>query len=241
MRTEKADLLFLPYTAETNIKTLAEYWSMAESQDVIQSNFSQKRIIFSHNNLKNVQYGYYTSKEGLDLADIENNSDLFINGHIHNGMFLNDKETILNLGILSGQNFNEDAFKYSHLACIIDTDTLELTFFENPFAFNFYKLEIAKEADFAVFKTLKANSVATIRVVETLVSRVREIAKTVNNLVEHRIISYRDSSTHSNTDNHVELAVSDHLKQFYDFVVEKVEDSVVSHEILKEELSKVLL
>ena len=55
--------------------------------------------------------------------------------------FLNNKETILNLGNLTGQNFGEDAFKYNHSACILDTNNLKLTFMRILWLLIFYKIK----------------------------------------------------------------------------------------------------
>ena len=107
--------------------------------DIISKIPNKKNLILSHNDLKDVAYGNFISNKGISLESINNNCDLFINGHIHNSSWINEK--VLNLGILTGQNFNEDALKYNHHIIILDLDTFELKFIENPFAFNFIKLE----------------------------------------------------------------------------------------------------
>lgn len=226
-------LLMLPYILEENRKPLTHYIDLIRDK---------KRVVVSHNDLKGVNYGFYTSTEGFDLSEIENNCDLFINGHIHNGMFLNDKESILNLGIFTGQNFNEDASKYSHYVCILDTETLQLEFFENPYAFNFYKLDIDKQDDLNKLTKLKNNAVVTLRCEDKLVMSAREMIARLDNIVEHRLISYRDSTGDVvNDDAKLDLQVKDHLQQFYTFILDNVDYSVVSLEVLKEELNKVVM
>lgn len=44
--------------------------------------------------------GQFISKAGFDINDIEDNCDLFINGHLHNGSKITDK--IFNVGNLTG-------------------------------------------------------------------------------------------------------------------------------------------
>jgi DNA repair exonuclease SbcCD nuclease subunit len=238
---EKADILFLPYILEENRKTIKEYWDITEPQEVYYPEFKQNKIIFSHNDLKNVQYGYYTSTEGFDLADIETNSDLYINGHIHNGMFINKNDTILNLGILSGQNFNEDAYRHPHYVCVLDTETLKLDFFENPYAFNFYKVEVSEEKDLKSLYQLKNNTVLTLKCEESLLDKAKEILISLSTVVEYRIISYKKEIDDSNiVKSNQELIVNDHLSQFYKFILDNISDEVVSKDVLKEELNKVI-
>lgn len=238
--TYGADMLFLPYISEENRRPLKEYWEETEEDNMFTTQEVKNGIIFSHNDLKDVQYGAYTSQEGFQLKDIESNSNLYINGHIHNGQFVNDKKTILNLGVLTGQNFSEDAYKYPHVVCILDVETLELEFFENPHAFNFYKLEITKESDLTKLSQLKNNAVITVRCEESLVPQVRETINSLDNIIESRVISYRDLTNENNIEHQIEFNQIDHLKQFYDFVLNKVEDVVVPRDILLKELERVI-
>lgn len=230
---ENLGILMLPYIIEENKKSLTEYLDLIRED---------KKIVVSHNDIKGIKYGFYTSTEGFDINEIENSCALYINGHIHNGMFLNDKETILNLGVLTGQNFNEDATKFSHCACILDTETMTIDFYENPYAFNFYKLEINNEEDLMQLSKLKNNAVITVKCEESLISRVRELISLLDNIVEHRLISYKNiNTTEEKTPTDAKLRVTDHLKQFYDFILNNVDETVVSSDILKEELNKVVL
>ena len=73
--------------------------------------------------------GPFISKTGFTIEDIENNCDLFINGHLHNGMKITNK--IINLVNLTGQNFSEDALRYEHKIMILDTHTLEYKYIIN--------------------------------------------------------------------------------------------------------------
>lgn len=221
------NLYFLPYILEEDRKNLSYYLN----------NDDKKKIVFSHNDIKGIRYGKFESKDGFDLTDIENNCDLFINGHLHNGNFLNDKETILNLGNLTGQNFSEDSYKYSHYACILDTKTLELTFYENPFAFNFYKLDINEEQEFSKLYALKNNAVVTIRCEESLVETLRNTLNSISNIVDYRVISYKKE--HSGEQGKIDstsLNNIDYLEQFTDFIL----NHIGSDEIVKEELSAII-
>lgn len=239
---EKSDVMILPYISEEERKTIKEYWDMTEPEEFINYTHKQNKIILSHNDLKNVQYGAYVSQEGFDIADIETDSDLFINGHIHNGMFINDRESILNLGNLTGQNFSEDARKHPHFVCVLDTDTLEMNFFENPHAFNFYKFEITKESDLMLLTKLKKNSIITLRCEESLLDKAKQMVASITNIIEHRIVSYKDmSKIKEESETKLSLNITDHLSQFYNFILTNVDSSIVSSDILKEELNKVVM
>lgn len=226
-------ILMLPYILEENRRPLIEYLSLVGAN---------KKVVFSHNDIKGINYGFYTSTDGFDINEIDDKCDLYINGHIHNGMFLNGRESILNLGVLTGQNFNEDATKFSHYACILDTDTLQLEFHENPHAFNFYKIEIKNDEDLKQLYKLKNNAVVSLRCEESIVSKTRGIISTLNNIVEHRLVSYKNTvSTDENKLTDANLKVTDHLKQFYDFILKNVDESAVPTDVLKEELNKVVM
>ena len=114
-------------------------------KQIIQTVRNKKNIVLSHNDLKDVNYGSFISKEGFDLESITNNCDLFINGHIHNNSWINNK--ILNLGILTGKDFKEDCSKYVHQVAIIDLETLKVELIENPYAFNFTRLQVNNVED----------------------------------------------------------------------------------------------
>ena len=218
-----ADIYFIPYIIEDDRKELKEY--------LTDLNPNKKHIIFSHNDIKGIRYGMFESKDGFELTEIENNCDLFINGHLHNGSFLNKKETILNLGNLTGQNFSEDAFNYSHSICILDTETLKLEFFENPFAYNFYKVEINKKIDLHKLDSLKNNAVISIKCLDTCLDDLKEKLTTLPNIVESKTIIYReaDESVEGET---VELGNKDYIKQFSDFIIEKLgSNEIVLHEL----------
>lgn len=154
---ENLELIFLPYQFETDRKPLSEElggWG----------NF--RRVIFSHNDIKGIQMGKFQSKEGYEISDIQANCDLFINGHLHNGEKVADK--IINCGNLTGQNFGEDAFKYEHVALILNTDDMRIAVFENPYAFNFYKLDFYENNSIDDINAIhiKSNAVCSIRCAE---------------------------------------------------------------------------
>lgn len=214
-----SNMLFIPYDLKSSDKSLKDYFA---DIDYFKHNAIPKNlIIFSHNDIKGIQYGKYLSQGGFDLDDIEQNCALFINGHLHNGTYLNSKKTILNLGNLTGQNFSEDAFKHSHNVCIIDTDTLDVELIENPYAFNFYKLDFsgAERADILIkLQSLKSNAVVSIKVYDKDVTLVRDIVSNSSNIVESRII-IEPEVTEGSSKSVEELVKLNHIEQFNNYIL----------------------
>lgn len=220
---EKTEFLFLPYITEDNRKQLTEYLK--------NRNKEKKLIAFSHNDIKDFQMGMFISKTGFTIDEINNNCDLYINGHLHNAGFVSRK--IINLGVLCGQNFSEDAFKYEHHIMILDTDTLEYEFIENPYSLNFYKIEIDTEEDIKELYKLKPNAVLSIKCLDVLESKTREVISTLRDVVEFRIIQY-SKAVATSTDS-VVINNVDHLEQFKKFIL----DNLGYSDVVKEELQEV--
>lgn len=220
------ELYFIPYFIEDERKELKEYLTDYDP--------NKKHIVFSHNDIKGIQYGMFESKEGFTISEIEESVDLYLNGHLHNGSFIGEKNKILNVGILTGKDFGEDAYKYEHHIVILDTDTLEMEFIENPYALNFYKLEIDKESDLSKLDTLKQNAVVSIKCAENYVDILKEKLEAVPNIVESKTIIYRPETTHA-TASSVELSHTDYKKQFSEVVIQKLGSS----DVVKYELAEV--
>lgn len=221
-------ILFLPYIIEEDRQPLKYYIdTMLKKVDMN----GRKLIIMSHNDIKGIRYGAYESTSGFTVEEIEKECNLFLNGHLHNGtQFCKNG---INLGNLTGQNFSEDASKHNHCAFILDTDTLNIDYFENPHAFNFYKFQVDKVEDTSKLMNLKNNAVVTVKCEESLVYMVNEKLKELPNVVEHKVISYRklieDGEVSTNT---VELNSVDHLNLFSTFIIEKLgKDKIVLDEL----------
>lgn len=220
-------MIYLPYVLEDNRKELGEYFNHSIE--------ASKTILLSHNDIKGIQLGPIISQSGFEIEDIENHCDICFNGHLHNGEKISNK--IINLGNLTGQNFSEDATKYKHRIIILDTDTLEYEFIENPYAFNFYKLDLSNSLDSDIdieLGMLKDNAVTTIKCsnknYEHIVERVNEHA----NIVEHRFIVYSNELMDSISSK--EITNVDHLAQFYNYIT-----SNEGHDtLILEELDEVL-
>ena len=225
LSADGCDLCFLPYITECDRKPLSEYFNGKEHT------FNSERIIFSHNDISGIQMGPVVSKTGFGIEEIEAGCDYFFNGHLHNGQAITKK--VINLGNLTGKDFGEDAFKYSHSIAIIDTSTMSVEYIENPYAYNFYKIQIDTENDIKALDGLKQNAVVSIKCTQSLVEKTRQKIEATQNIIESRVIlvkQYEEVAENSELD----LTV-DHLARFIECCKATIENSA----ILEEELSEI--
>ena len=225
-------LCFVPYQLNTNNVPLSKL--------LINMPKKEKRIVISHNDIAGIQLGQFISKDGFDISDIQSCCNLFINGHIHNGAKL--AEGVYNIGNLTGQNFSEDGFKFKHNVILLDTNTLNVEFIDNPYAVYFYKIDVASnlQSMYTIFDTISANSVLTIRCDYSDVSTVRDYIESLicngKNIYDYRIIS-----VNNNTELKIDMAMSiesiDHIQKFKASFIEKYG----SNDIILSELQEVSL
>ena len=208
----EGDIGLLPYIIESDRKSLNSY-------------FDNPKYIFSHNDLKGVQMGSIISRTGFELDEINDMESLkyFINGHLHNGTKVDDK--IINLGILTGRDFGEDATRYTHNIMILNEDGYELV--ENPYAFNFYKREFNNGFD-VKFKT---NAVVSVRCPS---ERANEIKKLLNS--NKNVVAYKLNITfESNEENQENISFNiDYLNELKNFCLDKIGNNEVVIEELQE-------
>ena len=216
---EGIDLVFIPYVLEEDRIPIEVMFPKRPGSDDI------KRVIFSHNDISGIQMGKFVSNTGFSIEAIEDNCDLFFNGHIHNGMPVTDK--IINVGNLTGQNFSEDGFIYSHNIFILDTETMKYEVIRNPYAINFYKIENIDD----LYKV--ENAVVTIKVAPDEVERAKQIMEEVGVIASRVLIDYSKSIDDIETDT--ERFTVDHLDEFKKFIYQRLEGNVDST-LLKEEV-----
>jgi DNA repair exonuclease SbcCD nuclease subunit len=221
---DDCDICFLPYVVECDRKPLEEYFNKLD--------VNKPRVILSHNDISGIQLGPVVSKTGFAVEEIEANCSLFINGHIHSGQAISNK--VINLGNLTGKDFGEDAFKHSHSIAILDTNTLSLQYIENPYAYNFYKIQIDCEQDLKLLETLKDQAVVSIKCDATLVEQTKQrLTELQDKIIESRIILVKKYEETAETTD-LNLTV-DHLARF----IECCKANIECTSILDEELSEV--
>ena len=220
------EIAFLPYIPESNKKELTEYFPPLSKK---------YRLLLSHNDLFGLQMGLVTSKTGFKPDDLANICSYCVNGHLHNGYDVNKKVT--NIGNLTGKDFGENADIYRHGALIIDTVTGMKEFIDNPYAFNFYRLEINNLFDAAKLKHLKNNAVVSLKCRTSLVEEVQKILKEVPTIIDSRMIVIRDQVlTEGVSSANLDSLTMDHLTKFVECCKEKIENSA----LLDAELAEVL-
>lgn len=218
-------LHFIPYITEDNRKPFKEYVDKSKDKEL----HIENHIVLSHNDIKGFQFGKFKSPEGFDIEEIENNCDLYLNGHLHTPSFLTKK--IVNIGNLCGQNFSEDNFKTKHGAWILDIDTLNLTFYENPYALNFYKIEINKQNPSLSSYNIGSNICLMIKCERTYVEELKKELDNRKDIVASKVIVY-DENIVNNTETNVKIEKVDYIKTFSDFIVDKLGNSdIINSEI----------
>lgn len=218
------ELAFLPYITEARRQPIESYFPAPKT----------KRLLISHNDLFGVQMGPAVSTIGFKPAELASISDLCVNGHLHNGQWV-IKDKVLNLGNLTGKDFGEDATRYTHNVLLLDTDTWTYELIENPYAFNFYKLEINTDDDFKKLLKLKDNAVLSIKCKAELAQDLREAIAALSNVVEARIVLTRELADGETEVDLTDLTVDQYVK-FAECCREKLENTA----ILEEELAEIL-
>lgn len=203
------ELLFLPYIVEEKDRVLGNYTINASKEVPL--------IAFSHNDIKGVPMGHFISQEGFDIKEIESNCNLFINGHLHNGTQISSR--VINLGNITGQNFSEDAFQYEHHIMVLNLLTGEGEFIENPYAFNFYKLECTPQ-NYSHFK-LKNHSILSVKTPQDCVPIMRKLLEEDPRVEEFRVIGISEVKE-EDEDTIKILTETDHIEQFKNYILNQL-------------------
>lgn len=225
---DDCDILFLPYIVECDRKPLDQYLLDINGKYI---DTGKPRVILSHNDISGIQLGPVVSRTGFTVEELEANASLVIHGHLHNGQNITNK--VITLGNITGKDFGEDAFKHSHNVAILDTKTLDLTYIENPYAFNFYKIQITAERDITQLYKLKQNAVVSIKCDSALVDKTKQAICELPNIIESRIIVTRKYEEAVGASS-IDLSV-DHLARF----IECCRTSIEASTLLEEELAEI--
>ena len=230
------EIMYLPYFLEKDRPVLKDVFSKRD--------MSKWGLLLSHNDIKGINYGRYVSQEGFTVEELESVCDVCINGHLHNTTQVTNK--ICNIGNLTGQNFSEDAFISPHNIMLINTDEWSFHTVENPYALNFYKIEMPENWSIDYLNNLcfrlKRNSVLTIKCKEDngyqcLRARFdphwpdNGFPKCAN-VITSKFIIERETS-----DKEVKPDVSftvDHLAQFKDYILQNVGSDEITISELQE-------
>lgn len=217
------ELAFLPYITESDRRPLAE---------IFPPKCAKNRILLSHNDIKGIQLGPVESKTGYETAELENCADLCVNGHLHNGQKISRK--VVNLGNLTGKDFGEDALRYSHNIMIIDTSSMTYELVENPYAFNFYKIEVDGKADLNKVHSLKRQAVLSIKCNESYIDDLKHALEAESDYITdcRIIVSHNVEAVEESDSSALALHTGDHLQKLVDYCREKLDNSdILNYEL----------
>ena len=212
--------LYLPYIFEDDRKSISSY-----VDSLLTGSFVTQEVkniyVFSHNDLQ-INYAGFMNKDGFLVEDIEKSCSLFINGHLHNCSKFSKNG--YNLGNLTGQNFSEDALMYDHHICLltIDGTRFDKEFINNPYAFNFYKIDYESEKD--LIRACENNAVVSFRCKSSKINELKELIKLYDNIVEYRITTIPEVTNISDA-KIKELTKVDHIKSFKEYVRSKLDNT----------------
>lgn len=223
--SDTLELAFLPYVLESNRQPIDDYFDTPAEK---------LRILFSHNDIQGLQLGPVVSRTGFTISDLEQVCHLCVNGHLHNGQQISNK--IVNLGNLTGKDFSEDATNYLHKIMIIDTDLMQVDYFENPYALNFYKFELINTSDLEKLYKLKSNALVAVKCTASLIPTVREICTNQPNIIESRIMVLHDQAEDIMSSIDISSLCVDQCAKFAECCRAKLENS----ELLEQELAEIL-
>lgn len=222
------NLIMLPYITETDRQPLQAYLER------LQLNSTKPNIIISHNDIAGINYAGFESKEGFSIEEINDNCILYLNGHLHNSEFINNK--ILNIGSLSAHNFTNDSMRYNYGIWLLDTETRKLEFIANPHSLQFYKLDINTEKDLELFSKIKPNAVLSIKYPLNLQEILdKQLKKYQDLILSYRVILNNTSQTSFVDITDVPLISSDYTEKFALFCRTNIQ---ANPEILNSELAE---
>lgn len=223
---DNTQIHYLPYILETDKQELCQY--------LVKESSCNKQIIISHNDIAGINYGGFESTLGFSINEIEENCELFINGHLHNSEWITNK--IINVGSFSGHNFTNDSSRYKYGVWILDTESLKLDFYENPYSLNFYKLEIKLKENLNLLYKLKQNAVLSIKTNKDLLLEVKNIIQELgDNVVESRVVIEQNIDTEVDNAAIEDLQGTDHIQRLIQFC----KDKIIGSDILESELAEI--
>lgn len=217
-------LCFLPYVTESTKRPIESYFNKKADANY---------ILFSHIDIQGINYGGFISKSGFPYEDLAKSFNLVLNGHLHNQGFIT--KNVLNLGSLSAHNFTNDSLNYKYGAWILDTDTLKLEFFENPFSLNFYKFDILEEADLDLLKGVKDNAVLSVRCEAGLTEQVKAVLTSISNkIVESRIVLIQTALNKDAITLDIKDLAINHIAEFEKCCRQSIENTAILDQELAE-------
>ena len=119
---------------------------------------------------------------------------------------------------------------------------MDLQLIENPYAFNFYQIDIMEEKDITKLSSLKNNAVVIIRCVPEYISKVRDIVSENKNIIKERIISLitMQNTKKVNLEEDSKLLKLRNNKSHLEQLVEFIKQTVGDNDLINCELQKII-
>lgn len=163
------------------------------------------KILLSHIDIKGSHLRpEYIMDDGIDAEILAEYFNLTINGHLHTAEKIDtSKNLVYNIGSISSISFSDNN-NYIPSICIIDTDTLEIKRFNNPFAILFRKITINTIEDL-ITKLNKLDSgyryIIRVSTPYDIRDDVKSIISSKANIITYRVVSNIASNSKSIANN----------------------------------------
>lgn len=163
------------------------------------------KILLSHIDIKGSHLRpEYIMDDGIDAEILAEYFNLTINGHLHTAEKIDtSKNLVYNIGSISSISFSDNN-NYIPSICIIDTDTLEIKRFNNPFAILFRKITINTIEDL-ITKLNKLDSgyryIIRVSTPYDIRDDVKSILSSKANIITYRVVSNIASNSKSIANN----------------------------------------
>lgn len=180
------DVVTVPTKLDNGLSFLP-YMTTDEASECIP--WLSNKILFSHIDVKgSLVTPTYELDTGVDSTSLGCYFDLVMNGHLHSPQSLN--KVVHNVGACTSLSFSDNSDYTPHI-CILDTETLERRYFQNPYAIRFRKLDSGIDSLRTHLLSSGRDNREVIRITVPASKRAEaeELLKSDSNVVTYRITS----------------------------------------------------
>lgn len=197
--------------------SLLPYCTIEEATDVIP--YLSNDILFSHIDIKgSFVTPQYALDVGVEPTRLSNNFKRVINGHLHSPQSFG--HCVHNIGATTSLSFSDNS-DYIPRVGILDTDTLSLSYIQNPHAVRFIKADEATVNHVeSLINSLEHRAAVRIKCKLEDKSKILELIENSDKIIAHRIITEHSVSaeTHVDADSPILEHISDVDSKFIEFL-----------------------
>lgn len=225
---KQGDIGFLPYCPHTHM------WDLQAVQGC--------KVLLSHVDITGIQNGTYFSKVGYEVTQLTECANLVINGHLHTRNWVIPNK-LLNLGACVGMNFSSTHEESKPAVMLLNMDTMEYKFFENPYSPLFFKHAFTKQEDVVKFLDSLQGSlnVISLKVPDTIIKDIRNLIDTTyaDKIYYSRIepdYSFSNFEAAAHSQELPKLEIMDGMESLKKFVLEKFDKDNTNLKVMLEEI-----